>query len=187
MNRIALLLFALFLTEGLFAQAFRNVNWGASIEEVKASEEKKPYLENEETLVYKVQLAGKEVLLLYNFLPKHGLYSSGYIFEEKHTNKNEYIADYNEVKSLLTKKYGATISDKVIWSNDLYKDDPQYYGTAVSVGHLKYGSYWTVEGTDIRLGLLGDNFEISMILNYESLKLKKLAEEAEELKKLKDF
>lgn len=187
MKMIIFLFAGFFFTHVLFAQAFRNVNWGASIEEVKLSEKKIPDQESEESLMYKVQLSGKEVLLIYNFLPEHGLYSSGYFFDEKHTNKNGYIDDYKEVKSLLVKKYGNPISDRVIWSNDLFKDDPQEYGRAVSIGHLKYISKWTVDRTEITLGLLGDNYEIGMILNYESLRLKKLAEELKEQKKLKDF
>lgn len=187
MKKIILLFAGLLFSQILFAQAFRNVNWGASMEEVKVSEKTKPDQESEESLLYRVQLAGKEVLLIYNFLPEHGLYSSGYFFNEEHTNKNGFIDDYQEVKSLLIKKYGEPISDRVIWSNDLFKDDPQDYGRAVSIGHLKYVSTWTVERTNITLGLLGENYEIGMILNYESLRLKKIAEEAKELKQLKDF
>lgn len=187
MKRITLLLTALLLTEVLSAQAFRNVNWGASIEEVKASEENKPDFSSEEILQYTTLLAGMDVSLFYKFLPEHGLYSAAYFFDEKHTNKNDFINDFKAIKSLLIEKYGDPILDKVIWEDDLFKDKPQNYGTAVSVGHLKYYCKWTSGRTDIILGLIGDNYEISMGLDYISLRLKSLAEEAIKKKNLKDF
>jgi hypothetical protein len=187
MKKITLFLITLLLTEVLSAQAFRNVNWGASMEEVKASEENKPDLSSEEILQYKALLAGMDVLLTYNFLPEHGLYFASYFFEEKHTNKNDFINDYKVIKSLLIEKYGNPILDKVIWENDLFKDKPQNYGTAVSAGHLKYYCKWTSGRTDIILALTGDNYEILMSLNYISLRLKSLAEEAIKKKNLKDF
>ena len=187
MKKIILLFVALLFSQVLFAQDFRNVAWGASQEEVKVSENIKPLAEDKESILFKVQLAGKGVTLVYNFLSQHGLYSSGYLFDEKHTNQNDFIDDYDEIKSLLIKKYGPPILERVVWLNDLFKDDPKDYGMAVSIGHLKYVSTWKVEQTNISLGLVGDNYKINMLLNYKSERLNKLVEEAQELKKLKDF
>jgi len=187
MKKIILLFVGLLFSQALFAQDFRNVAWGASLEEVKVSENIKPLAEGKESLFYKVQLAGKEVTLVYNFLSQYGLYSSGYMFDEKHTNQNDFINDYDVIKSLLIKKYGPPAVDRIIWLNDLFKDDPKDYGMAVSIGHLKYVSSWKVEQTNISLGLIGDNYKIGMLLSYKSERLNKLAEEAKELKKLKDF
>jgi hypothetical protein len=168
MKKIIFLFVAFLLSQSTFAQDFRNVAWGTSQEEVKVSENINPLAEDKESLLFKVQLAGKEVTLVYKFLSPHGLYSSGYLFDEKHTNKNNFIDDYDEIKSLLIKKYGPPTVERVIWLNDLFKDDPKDFGMAVSIGHLKYISSWKVEETNISLGLVGDNYKISMLLNYKS-------------------
>jgi len=103
---------------------FRKTNWGMGREQVKATEDKKPDLESDTLVGYKMKISENDFLCVYNFI-QDKLYSSKYIFVGTHTNKNDYIDDYENLKDTLIKKYGKPKIDKITWENDLYKDDKQ--------------------------------------------------------------
>ena len=87
------------------------------------------------------------------------------------------------MKALLISKYGEP-SDKwpeQVWSNDLYKDNPEDWGMAICVGHLVYQSRWVTPKSVIVLNLEGDNFKTELeILYFSKKKFEKLYEEIEE-------
>ncbi len=58
-------------------------------------------------------------------------------FKEKHSNDNLYITDYNSLVSSLPGKYGEPKSQDALWSDKLFKDDPEDYGFAIAIGHAK--------------------------------------------------
>ena len=91
------------------------------------------------------------------------------------------------MKEILTKKYGKPIEDKQYWKKDLYKNDYQDWGFAISLGHLSYFATWQTNTTDIFLGLYGDNYKINLGVEYESIQLKVLEEKAKEKKALDEF
>jgi hypothetical protein len=95
-----------------------------------------------------------------------------YYFERNHTNHNDYIDDYIDLKEALIKKYGEPSSDDIIWENNLHKDNLQEYGLAISVGHLEYLTQWTHinNTTNIVLNLYGKDNKINLNILYASLK-----------------
>jgi len=168
---------------------FRKTNWGMSKEEVKATEDKKPFSENDTSLYYKnVEIIGRNFFCNYEFM-QDKLYSSNYsigtTLGEVHTNKNDYIDDYENFKELLTKKYGKPKKDAVVWKNDLFKSDKQDWGTAISIGHLVYAATWETPTTEIGLALGGNNYEIWLSAGYDSKKLKEWAKKLKEKEILK--
>jgi len=165
---------------------FRETYWGMSKEQVKATENKSPDLEKENSLLYNVNIGGEEYYCVYNFL-EDSLYNSGYVFSGKHTNKNIYIDDYKKLKDILIKEYGKPKSDRMTWDNDLYKDDRSEWGFAVSLGHLSYGNIWETSNTYITLGLNGDNYKINLIVSYDSRKLKNWADKIKSEKNKSNF
>ena len=178
-------------TSILFAEEikydFRKTNWGMSKEQVKATEDKKPDFEADTTLGYDVTISGKDFACIYSFL-EDKLYNSGYFFTGKHTNKNLYIDDYEELKETLTKKYGKPKMDiPGLWKNDLYKDDKSHWGMAISVGHLAYGNSWETPNTKISLMLSGDNYKIQLVLSYTSKELEEWVKQTEEKKAKSNF
>ncbi len=154
---------------------FRKTNWGMSKEQVKATEDKKPDSEYDTSLVYYVKIGADDYLCGYNFL-QDKLYNTGYVFVGEHSNKNEYIRDYKNLKEILTKEYGKPKTDRMAWDNDLFKNDRSQWGLAVSIGHLSYGNIWETSTTYITLRLDGDNYEISLVAAYDSRKLKNWAD-----------
>ena len=165
---------------------FRKANWGMSRKEVKATEGKEPDSELDDSLVYYVKIDGDDYLCGYTFL-EDKLYNTGYVFIGEHSNKNDYIRDYKNLKEILTKKYGKPWSDRTTWDNDLFKDDRSQWGLAVSIGHLSYGTLWDTPKTYITLGLSGDNYEISLLVAYDSIELKEWVKKIKEEKAKSKF
>jgi hypothetical protein len=165
---------------------FRKANWGMSKEEVKATEDKKPDSEYDNSLVYYVKIGGDDYLCGYSFL-QDKLYNTGYVFVGEHSNKNDYIRDYKNLKEILAKKYGKPWSDRTTWDNDLFKNDRSQWGLAVSIGHLSYGTIWDTSNTHVTLGLSGDNYEISLLVAYDSRELEKWVDEIKEEKAKSKF
>lgn len=166
---------------------FRKANWGMSREQVRATEDKKPDFEDDTSLGYDVKINGKDFRCIYGFL-EDKLYNGGYGFAGKHTNDNLYIDDYEELKKILTKKYGKPKTDLPgIWKNNLYKNDRSHWGMAISVGHLVYAAQWETSTTTISMMISGDNFKISLTLTYDSKELREWAKRIKEKEASKDF
>lgn len=142
---------------------FRKTHWGMNIEEVKTSENKEvtfeahsQYIEDigeeADLIVYEDRISGIDCDLYYAFI-QDKLILAGYVFVPKHTDKNGYIDDYRKLKELLTKKYKKPENDEMIWGNDLFRDNKQKWGEAISKGHLKYQTQWLTTDTIIILEL----------------------------------
>jgi hypothetical protein len=145
---------------------FRQVRWGMTPTQVKASEKIKPDGENADGIVYPVQIAGLDASLFYRFV-QSTLVDAHYGFLVRHTNGGAYLDDFDGVKKLLTEKYGKPVLDDQVWENDLYKDDPQNWGTALAVGHLHCRARWETPTTIISEVIWGDNFEIHFAVMYQ--------------------
>jgi len=91
---------------------FRKTNWGMSKEQVKTTEKNEIAFEDEEEICYKVKIGENNFLCGYIFL-ENKLYRSGYLFNETHTNENDYIDDYEKLKAILIDKYGKPKTDKI--------------------------------------------------------------------------
>lgn len=170
--------------EGLYD--FRKTTWGMSKTQVKKTEKGEAIEGGESPLLYHGRVAGLDCIVAYSFVEEK-LVRTAYMFTEDHSNRNDHISDYNNVKEILVKKYGEPIKDETIWKNDLYRDDAQRHGFAVSLGHLVLFSSWATHSTQIGLLLRGENYEINFAVQYQSKKLKVLEEKAREKKSLKEF
>lgn len=149
---------------------FRNTNWGMSMSEVQKHEDIELTKEDATTLAGKTSIAGLSTQLGYIFF-KNQLAQAIYMINENHSNDTEYISDYEDLKNLLVEKYGKPSMDEIFWKNDLYEDDPENYGMAISVGHLTYMSKWDFSDTNLILILSGDNYDINFGIAYYSKEL----------------
>ena len=161
---------------------FRKTRWGMTKDRVKLSEPTMVYREKirsngQEGIYYKSIVNNMNVLILYEFT-QGKLAVASYMFRHTHSNKNDYITDYRTIKKTLTQKYNAPILDEEIWKNDLYKDDPQNWGIAISVGHHYQWSKWETPDTKILLGLKGDNSEVFLSAVYKSHRFAKMEKAA---------
>ncbi len=162
---------------------FRETNWGFQRNQVINSEKQPVFVNKDNIIGYESSIAGMKCLIGYIFTDEK-LTRAKYVIQETHTNKS----DYKTLKSLLTKKYGSTILDNdQKWFNDLYKDEYQQWGMAISLGHLSYISSWQTPKTKIDLVLSGDNYEINLVIEYKSTQfegVEKKLKEKEDLNKL---
>lgn len=174
-------LLSVFFSQSICASEYdvRKVKWGMSMAEVKSSESLPISYQTKESLQYKTSILNKDVTLVYQFVGGK-LSSAYYISDELHTNKNDFITDYEDFKKTLTKKYGKSKIDKTVWKNNLYKDDYSGWGMAISLGHLVYLSSWETKDTVINNTLWGENFKITHIIGYESKKLEELKKKEKE-------
>lgn len=157
---------------------FRNAKWGMSREEVKKTEQEKIVGEDENTIGYESGLAGKGVLLVYIFV-EDKLVRAKYVLAEDFTNKNDYYDGFfDNVKKLLTEKYGKPSKNDKIWRNNLYRNDRQNLGMAIAVGHFLEFSKWSTPSTDIIAFIHGNNYKISTGIEYVSKEFEKLEEAA---------
>ena len=194
--RVLITILFIIVYNTLYAQNdFRNVKWGMTISEVKKNETAK--LEDPgdgvspKIVAYSTKVNDMNAYILYYFYYDKDnierLVKAAYGFNEEHSNQNDYINDYKSVKKILIEKYGQPNDDKEIWRNDMYKDNQEHWGFAVSMGHLVYVSRWFNNNTSIALGLSGDNLEIKHGMEYKSLKWEYLEIKAKEDKNKKEF
>lgn len=155
---------------------FRKSRWGDSKSEVIASEGTEPDINQEGIIGYETNTAGLDMIAAYIFVSDQ-LVRAKYIITEKHANATDFISDYDKIKELLSKKYGAPDRDENLWKNDLYRDDYEDWGMAIKVGHLVYYAMWKSERTDIGLVLTGDNYRIDFTMEYSSNDLESLEDE----------
>lgn len=180
MKKLFCLLCVLCLSVSLsLAGGFRGIEWGASKEAV-IEKEGKPVQEQGgavEVLAYQDTLINLDWFAGFVFA-NNKLVRGAYLLNEKHSNNNLFIQDYEAVKKALTEKYGEPIADNKTFSDDLYRDDPERWGTAIAVGRLKMGATWQTGTEEIVLLLSGDNFEVKLAINYVSNDLGHLEDEA---------
>jgi len=165
---------------------FRKTTWGMNREQVKKTEIKEVAYEDEKILGYEGKIVELDCNIVYIFAGGK-LVRTKYVITEKHSNKNEHITDYGILKAALIKKYGKPLEFEEVWKNDLYKDYPQDWGTAISIGHLIYMTEWETLQTSIILSLDGDNHEIMLAIQYRSKELGELEEKEKERKALEEL
>ena len=154
---------------------FRHSNWGDSRETVKKAEGQKALIDDDKIYAFDGKIAGMDCLVGFIFT-NNKLTMAKYIFNEKHTNKNDYIQDYHDLVTLMTKKYGEPKWDEPEWKNSLYRKDRDDYGFAISLGHLTYSAAWENDETRITVYLYGENYEITLGVQYVSKRLENLSE-----------
>jgi hypothetical protein len=165
---------------------FRKVSWGMSKAQVLASEDLELFEQHENTLIYKTNLMGFDAITGYIFAGDK-LTRSKYIFTEEHTDKNDFILDYEKLKGFLKKKYGEPDIDEVIWKNEMFKDNQNLWGYCVSMGHVYYYTIWKTNRTRMGLVMDGDNFNIKTVIEYQSIEFEGLEAELTEKKLLSEL
>jgi hypothetical protein len=169
---------------------FRQTTWGMNSSQIIASEGKQPEDQKAsgslQYLVYLDEIANLHCHVLY-VLAYDKLVHGMYQITETHTNNTDYLSDYNKLKEALLNKYGTPVKDIIDWKDDLYKSDPPHWGTAVAVGHMRMFTFWKTPRTEITLALFGDNFNISLGIDYSSKLLSFLEKKAQDEKNASKF
>jgi hypothetical protein len=164
------------------APDFRKVVWGMSPSEVKAREVQKPVFEKDQgskrIVAYSDRIVGLECAVYYIFIGEQ-LVRTKYLVLEDHSNKSEYLLDFTALEKALTEKYGKPTKQETLWKNELFRTEPHQWGLAVSAGHLMKYSSWETARTVISIIIKGDNYKVSLEVEYSGKILSELEESAD--------
>ena len=166
---------------------FRVAMWGDSLQLIEKREGETNLAQGQDIYAFFGNVASLPCTILYAFTDNK-LTMGKYIFNVDHSNKNDYIYDYEELVDLLKSKYGKPAhggKNNAVWFNDLYKDDFSDWGMAISCGHLAYDATWETPDTEILCQLSGDNYQINLVIQYVSKNLSKLREEGSKKNKMR--
>ncbi|MGE0931261.1 hypothetical protein [Peijinzhouia sedimentorum] len=165
---------------------FRVSKWGDSKTVVMQKEGKTDLSTIDDVYFFSDFVAGISCDVAYIFT-KDKLTMAKYLFTPAHSNKNDFIKDFRELVNLMTEKYGKPDYNAPQWHNFLYKEDPDDYGFAVSLGHLSYNAGWLGQTTEIIVALHGENYQISLEIQYASKKYEGLRKNTNIQNKIKDL
>ncbi|YCH09990.1 hypothetical protein ACTAQJ_10700 [Arthrobacter sp. alpha11c] len=151
----------------LATAGFRKSAWGSTPASVKALEENEPRHEEAGYMDFEVKLGRFTCLAIYVFIDEQ-LVRGKYALIEEYQNQNNFLSAFDELTDLVSKKYGAAKEQNTYWLNELYKDDYTEWGMAVSCGHLSRFSTWETQETTIIAAIMGENFDVSVTVEYSA-------------------
>jgi hypothetical protein len=146
---------------------FRAADWGMSKAEVKAAEPRAPEFENDNSLTFKGNYKGRLTYITYQFKDDK-LYRAGVLHAQKLDSDSEYLETYENLKSEITKAYGAPVVDgeKQLNPDAVIEKDKE--AEAVCRGDLMYGAQWNVPDSMVALMVRGDGKNCLVSLIYAS-------------------
>lgn len=119
-----------------------------------------------------MQTAGMDSQVFYTMDDDGTISMCAIYIEEKHTEEQLHVFDYNKIDELLIEKYGVPSNPKEItYFDDLFKNNPDKLGLAICCGDALVTTRWTLDGLYIVHGLSGDNYEFSHLITYTSVPL----------------
>ncbi len=149
------------------AADFRGNRWGGSLAEVTRRERANLEFRDKQTLFYRTQVAGLACFLVYRF-EQNRLFQAGYVIEPRNRDLNHCLQDYQKLLGRLAAEYGKPQENQILWSDNTYRDQPESYGIAVSLGHLARQAVWRTPSTIIRLRLWGEDRQINLVAGFFS-------------------
>ncbi len=144
---------------------FRTAIWGDSIEQVKDNEIEQLLDEKEDTVAYIGNICGYESTIIYTF-NQNKLFEGGYYISNIYTSAGQYISAYNALKSELNKKYGTPSEDEIINFEQDSLIEMAGASRALEYGYVAYRARWETSTTNIMLGMMSENYEVCIVLNY---------------------
>lgn len=144
---------------------FRNTVWGDSVDVVKSSEGEKLLGDDENGLTYEGDIMGYDCSIVYQF-NKNRLYSGGYYINNIYSSAGQYISAYEAIKKELYKKYGDSTEDEIIKLETDSLIEMAGDSRALEYGYVAYRAKWSTKTTNIILGMMAENYDISIVLTY---------------------
>lgn len=94
-----------------------------------------------------------------------------YLFESEklktyfiqYSGEKNFLQKYNEIKNAVIEKYGVPKNDKVIWTDETYKNDEEKFDQAFKYGYVTMACKW-VKGDNVII--LKWEYKNTMFLAY---------------------
>ena len=144
-----------------------DLTFDSTVEDIIAAEGAEPTFAYGEYVLYQdVKAAGKTSQVIY-VMDGDTIGMCSIFIQEEHSEPQTYTFDYNAIDKILIEKYGEPSQPKdVKWFDDLFMDEPNKLGLAVSCGDALVTTRWALDGLGITHALQGDNYEITHIITY---------------------
>jgi hypothetical protein len=144
---------------------FRLTHWGETLAQVKAVEKSQLEYERKDSLVYKALLFELNCRIIYVFTAG-ALTSGSFVIEQPHVDPARFLVDYENLKQFLQPTYGKFISEENMWKNEMYKNQPESFGFAISIGFLEKKTIWQDKRSRVELFITGQNHQITTRIDY---------------------
>jgi len=166
MRLLLLLLFPVFL----FAQDFRKMSFGQSIEELKETYLATEFVEENEMkidiLSHDDYVGGIKTTVAY-LCVDNSLMAGVHSFDDKsYKSGDDRYKDYKTISGILNDKY--EMKENNTWHNDNYKDRPNYYDHSLTMGYVDFDERYTTDKLLIRHSVSKSDGLISHFLGYSS-------------------
>jgi hypothetical protein len=132
-----------------FAQ--KNINWSASLTQIKAEEKNTLIEEKNSNLTYETKLFDLDFHLEYVFDAKGKLDNVLY-YRSLPKESNSCVIDYNAIKSLVIEIHGQATTQESVY-NDNAKDNSELLCTFAATGEYKLETKWQGKTENINLVL----------------------------------
>jgi hypothetical protein len=147
----------------------RDVNWGASLQEVIDNEHAILLSQDEDSLMYLVKTSQTDYLLDYLF-ENDKLINSTYLITEDQLKNVQFVDYFNTLKDQLTDQYGNPETELVEWMNTESLYSKNEWELAVENNHLMLMNIWNTPSLKINLLLTGLTQRKSITIQFESNK-----------------
>lgn len=144
---------------------FRNAKWGDDIETVKKYEIEISLSESENQLAGETNIGGYDSYAGFLF-DDNKLYEGLYAFPLNYSNAGQYIPVYDNLKDMLTQKYGEPYEDEIIPLTKQSQIDLAGPAHALEYGYVVYRSQWQTDETNIMLGMSAEDYEVGLVITY---------------------
>jgi hypothetical protein len=155
-------------------EGYGKAVWGMSEETTRATVDGDKF-DSPGGFVVNTTAAGHPVMIYYGFT-QNKLALVVVLFADEHVDNNWFLSDYSAVSLLLAEKYGEPVGKEWIWVNDLFKGDPQEYGTAIAAEQLLVYETWETTQTEIEHSISGKEFHVVHKIRYASREYEGLME-----------
>jgi len=165
-----LVVILLFIPLISFSQDFRKMSFGQSTEELKETYPE-TYFDLEEangtTILSHDDLVGGITTTVSYLFVDNSLMAGVYTFDyNSYKGGDDRLKDYKQISGILNDKY--EMKDDSTWHNDTWKKNLNYYGHALSMGHVDFAETYRTEKVFIRHTVEKSDGVITHIIGYSS-------------------
>lgn len=149
------------------SDTFRNIPWGASKQQILEKDISPRKEVGDDYLVLTGQL-GKDINVDISYFFWRGHFIKGtYLTTDSYKDFSGYLEKYDYIRRNLVEKYGQPkIFLSNYWSDVTYKNRPDKWLLALSLGHVRYIAYWQKNNIVIGIELGSVNSTAAIKIEY---------------------
>lgn len=95
------------------------------------------------------------------------LCEGGYYINDIFSSAGQYVSAYEAIKKELYNKYGSSTEDEIIKMEETSLIEMAGASRALEFGCVVYRARWETNDTNIMLGMMAQNYDVSIILSYK--------------------